>query len=473
MSALRYGDQAFKARNYSRAFAAYHLALLMAETAGNGEGFRGMIKAKLAERIEEIAEYTVIDRAPEKAISLFIHLADHQLNFQLLDKLKALSGHEAVYWNSAGNKIDLKTYARKNSLRPILVEALIDGRAHETEWVFLARLSDAFQDQGELGYHKRYVERNLEIGNRQTVKNELDAVRDERLIDRDYLVLNDRLRQEKVEEYLRENPAVRKDLEKLLAQLRTRGASSQEVEGLIDSEIRLECLVYMLLRLREGRRLAAYQATDRLLATLTNGWQGRVSGLKFGIFGRILNDAIQGEKLSAEEVDLLKQKTLLKAYQAYNPKRMEAFLALIFDNLCSARRSEKVANLELLKAIHQQVVLEAETMAEEGSLTIKKDDGTDFTVNAEDDCLSAGWSLISWGREEEALEFGRRYSRSRAGVAGYAVEVLALTELERYEEAGRRLIQVELLLDKELSLKLRQAIVRRESYFLVEAEEEL
>lgn len=473
MSALRHGDQAFKAKNYSRGFTAYHLALLMAEKAGTGVGFCGMLKAKLAERLDGIAEYAVIDRAPEKAISLFIHLADHQLNFLLLDKLKTLSRHEAEYWKPAGGKVDLKTYAKKNSLRPALVEALVDGRAHEAECEFLARFSDAFQDQSILSYHKRYVERNLETGQRPVVENELKAVREEGLIDRDYLVINDRLRQEKVEEYLRENPSIRKELEKLFSQLRSRGASPQEVEGLIDSEIRLECLVYMLLRLCEGRRLAAYQTADRLLAALTNGWQGRVSGLKFGIFGRILNDAIQGEKLSAEEVDLLKQKALLRAYREYNPKRMEAFLALIFDSLAAARRGEKVTNLELLKSIHQQVVLEAETAAEEGPLVIKKDDGTDFPVNNEADCLSAGWSLVSWGKVEEALEFGRRYSRSHAGIAGYEVEVLALTELQRYEEAWRRLVEVDLLLNKEMSLRLRQAIVRRESYFMIEAEEDL
>lgn len=442
-------EEAVKAGDLKAAAQAWFWASALAREKGDGADICARISRRILEN--NMAEYLMHNRSPQPAIDLLIQLGDHELNLDLLRQLSQFSRQERSYRelkeaasSDKSKAAALKKLLKKNDVSEARQAAYENGYALETELEVIQQLLKVFKNQAP--YFKHCIEMNLEEGYLEGADDYIDRARGVGVADRDIFILADRRRKAVVEEFLKGNPAAETTLDGLFSKLQTGALKPEEFDAVLTFEIGFEYFIYRILRMLNENRLTAYQTIERLkIYHFNDPLQARkVSELKNGIFGRILNEAVGGQKLSAEEEKFIQRRDLLTAYAQYNPERLQFLLEQIKSVLQIAQRNRREAtNGEALKRIYKLLALKdsientGESIAIADNLT-----GEEFPILRDVEMIHAGKKLIDLGRAEEALDLAHKYTVNRAGYAGYEIEIAALTELGGYEEARDRLEEV-------------------------------
>jgi len=477
-------EEAVKTGDLKAAAQAWFWASALAREKGDGVDICARISRRILEN--NPAEYLMLNRSPQPVIDLLIQLGDHELNLDLLRQLSQLTRQERTYGDlkkavasaisdkpkDAALKI-LKKFIKKNQLSETRQAAYENGYALETELEVVQQLLAVFKNQAS--YFKHCVEMNLEEGYLEGADDNIDRARRAGVVDRDIFNLADRRRNAVVEGFLKENSAAEKTLDGLFAKLQAGALKPEEFEAVLNFEIGFEYFIYRILRMLNENRLAAYRTVERLkIYHFNDPLQARkVSELKNGIFGRILNEAVGGQKLSAEEEKFVQRPDLLTAYAQYNPERLQFFLGQIKLALQMAHRNGREAvNSEAIKRIYKFLALkDAIVNTEEALAIVDTGDGEEFPILRDAEMSHAGRKLIALGRAREALPLARAYNANRAGCAGYEIEVAALTELDRYEEARDRLEETGFLIGLKDFPAVQKAVREEKPYSRVEIDE--
>lgn len=437
-------EAAVKLGDFTAAARSWFWVTALAREKGDGADICARISRQISEN--NMAEYLMLNSSPQPIIDLLIQLENHELNLELFRQLSQFSRQERSYRElkdaASGDKSKaaaLKKLLKKNDVSEARQAAYEKGYAMETETELALQLLKIFKNQAS--YFKHYIEMHLEEGDLKGADDYITRARRVGVADRDIFILADRRRKAVVEEFLKGNPAAETTLDGLFSKLQTGALKPEEFDAVLTFEIGFEYFIYRILRMLNERRLTAYQAIERLeIYHLNDPLQARkVFELKNGIFGRILNDAVGGQKLSAEEEKFIQRQKLLTAYAQYNPERLQFFLEQIKSTLQMAQRNQREAvNGGLLRIIYKFLGLKDTIVNTGESLSIADNStGEEFLVLRDVEMVHAGRKLIDLGRAQEALGLALDYSSNRSGYAGYEIEIAALAELGKYEEARK------------------------------------